>query len=250
MYASKVLNVTFSKATGKTDGPWQGGVPYATYEWARLMVEFQHVPYRIYEDWEVASELERYTYLRNEPYNELVQIDGGNLKYHAPGIGAPIDGSPLQSPRVYVTLQKNRLLLEWRRVPIDFIEDGNGNRPKFSAMMKRVNSGTFLGRTKHTLLCEHIRTVDPYPAPLATDVRDEPIYMTDVTFELIEFNPTRGDTSVDKYGHLLLPGQRRTGTGGESAIGWYYATHDGTLTGKPLFEEYDYSKAFTHHSQT
>jgi hypothetical protein len=247
MYAHKIVDVKFSKALGKTDGPWEGGVKFAVYAWARLVVEYQHVPYRIFEDDEVDHEYERYVVLKNKPYNELVQVDGGMLRYHCPSV-ADLNGKPLQSARVYATLQKSRLLVEWKRVPVDFIQDANANRPKFSAMEKRVNSTTFLGRSKETLLCEAIETSDPYPAPIATDVRDKPLMMVDVTFNLLEFNPTPADTSVNKLGWQLLPGSRRTGTAGESAVGWYYATHDGTLTGKPLFEEYDFTKVFEHYS--
>jgi hypothetical protein len=248
MRAHKIVSVGFSKATGKTDGPWAGGVKFAVYTWARLVVEFQHVVWPVLEDDDITYETERYTVLKNKPYNELVQVDGGNLRYYCPGVGAPLNGSPLQSPRVYMTLQKGRLALEWKRVPVDFIEDGNGNRPKFAAIEKRVNSTTFLGRTKETLLCETVETSDPYPAPIATDVLDEPMMMVDVTVNLLEFNPDRGDTSVDAYGWQLLPGSRRAGTGGQTALGWYYATHDATLAGKPLYEEYDYHNFFTHYS--
>ncbi len=248
MRAHKILHVGFSKTTGKTDGPWSGGVKYATYTWARLLVEFQHVTYPVLEDDEVTYEYERYTLARNKPYNELVQVDGGNLRYHCPTIGAPLDGTPLQSPRVYQTLQKGRILLDWKRVPVDFIEDGNGNRPKISAIEKRVNSATFLGRTKETLLCECVESSDPYPAPIATDVLDEPMMCVDLTLNLLEFNPTRGDTNVDHYGWQLLPGSTRTGAAGATTMQWYYATHDGTLTGKPLFESYAFATFFTHHT--
>lgn len=247
MYADKIVSITYSKAIGKTEGPWSGGVPFAVYTWARFVVEFQLVPYRVYQDDDVGFEYQRYTVLKNKPYNEIVQIDGGNLKYHCPSV-AELNGNPLQSPRVYALLEKKRLMVEWHRVPLDFIQDADGNRPTFSAMEKRVNETAIFGRGKHTLLCETIETTDPYPAPIATDAQDEPLMMVDVTFNLIEFNPDRADTTVDKFGWLLQPGAKRAGTAGETALGWYFATHDATLTGKALFETFEFSKVFQHYS--
>lgn len=247
-YAHKISSVTFSKATGKTDGPWEGGVPFAVYTWARLMVEFQHVPYRIVEDDYFGVEYKRYLVQIPDTYNEIVEINAGFMKYHCPSVTG-LNGTVLQSNRAYRYLEKGRVALKWYRVPVEFIQNTDGQRPKFSAMEKRVNTTSFLGRGKQTLLCESIKATDPYPAPIATDVRDEPAMMVDVTFNLIEFNPTRGDSTVDKWGWQLQPGSRRlTGAVGDTVIGWYYVTHDGTLTGKPMFEEYEFANAFTHWS--
>jgi hypothetical protein len=248
-YATRVGQITFSSATGKADGPFSSSVAFAVYVWARIPIEFVGTPYDILEDDDVGAEYARYVTWYDKPFNELVNVDPGVLKYVAPSFppGNP-GGNPLMVPVIRTMLEKERFQLKWWEVPLDFIQDPNGKQPKLSAIQKRVNRTAFLGRPAGTLLCETVETTEPKPMPVATDDFQEILLTVDVTFNLIYFDPPRGDTAVDKFGWNLQPGQRLVGVANEPVYQFFYATHDGTLTGNPQWGSYEFANAFMHWS--
>jgi hypothetical protein len=247
LYARAVTNISFSSATGKETGPWKDAIPFATYVWAKIEIEFESVPYTIKSDGATTYEYERYVEQKPMPYVELLQISGGQLKAYAPSVTG-VDGKPyVAAPYIMARQEKSRFDLIWREVPAEFLYDSNGFAKKIAGIQKKVNSATFLGRIAGTLLCEDVKA-DKTVSPVATDVNEELSFSYDVTLCLKEFNPDRGDTAVDKYGWNLLPGQKSTGSSGNTAFRYYYFTDDGTLTGKPQFASYDFATFFTHHS--
>lgn len=256
LFARAITDIAFSKATGKDRAEWEHAVEFATYTWARIDIEFAETRYLVLRDDEVTinsvtygyKEWLRYVEQWPQSYVELAHIDAGQMKYYAPSY-ASLNGQPfIGGPFVLTRQEKSAFDLVWREVPKDLLYDSNGLAPKLRAIQKCVNSGTFLGRVAGTLLCEEIEAI-PSPAPVMTDTFDDLSFTYDVTFKMKEFNPPRGDTTVDKYGWNLLPGVVNTASSdADRAIAYYYATHDGTLTGKPQFASYDYESVFRHHS--
>jgi hypothetical protein len=251
LYASAITGTEFK---GPDDSkrytpPFDFSVYAGGYTHVEVTVEFRERLYNLWQDWEVETEDERWTYQTREPYTELVQIDGGTLLAHAPSVPG-ITGNPyLAAPHVLAKQSKAKILLQWFQVPTDFVEDEDGYSSKFQAAEKCVNDATFWGRRAGTLLLEHVH-LDKKPAPITTDLLEGLHWTYDITFELLEFNPPRGDTSIDKYGHNLLPGPSSSGASGPRSFKYYFYTDDGTLTGKPLFDSYSFAKLFTHHSLT
>lgn len=255
LFARAVTSVEFAKATGKETSEWEHAVPNATYTYARITIEFCEVRYDVLRDDEVEEqstpsygfkEWTRHVEQLPQPYVDLAQIDGGQLLAYAPGIGSPVNGARYTSaPHILARQEKSAFTLVWREVPAEFLYDEDGFAPKLQAMQKRVNETEFLGRIPGTLLCESIKA-EKMPAPIITDVFDGLSFTYDVHFEMKEFNPDRGDTTVDKYGWNLLPGCRTASSGGNRTWAYYYYTHDGTSGGKPQFESYDFFKVFRH----
>jgi hypothetical protein len=249
LYASAIVGTEFKgpNNANRFTPPYDFAVYAGGYTHVEVTVEFRERLYNLWQDWEVETEDERWLYWTRDPYTELVQIDGGSLKAHAPSVAA-VNGQPyLAAPHVLAKQSKAKVLLQWFQVPVDFVEDEDGYSSKFQAAEKCVNDATFRGRRAGTMLLEHVH-LDKKPSPVATDLFEGLRWTYDITFEYIEFDPPRGDLSVAKYGHNLLPGPSSSGASGGRAFKYYYYTDDGTLTGKPLFDSYDFTKLFTHHS--
>lgn len=247
LYARAILNTTFVRFDGKEEGEYEGSLAYAKYEYAKITVEFAEVRYPIYEDTDITYEYERYVERRSVPYTDLLQIDGGNLKAYSPSVTSLNDKPPVMAPYVLVPVQKSAFDLIWYEVPLSFIQNNSGLQPKLAAMQKKVNSASFLGHPAGTLLCEDVETVVD-PAPILTDINSGLEFTAKVTMHMKYFNPDRGDTAVSKYGWNLLPAPFKTGGGGDLGYIWLYYTHDGTESGKPLYQSYDFASAFTHWS--
>jgi hypothetical protein len=252
LWARAITGVEFLKFKSKAEAStgYVKAVALAEYQWAKVSLEFAEVRYEIHSDdnSDVEYEYQRYVEKRYKPYGEILQIDGGQLKAYAPSVPA-VNAQPfISAPFVLARPKKSCFTLTWYEVPREFIEDSDGRQPKLEAMCKAVNSVTFMGYRAGTLLCEDIDTV-PSPAPIATDLQERLAFTVDVTMTFKRFDPTPGDPAVEKYGWQLLPGPRNTtGAAGDTVGAYFYYTHDGTLGGKPIYEEYDFNNAFTHHS--
>lgn len=250
LYASAITGTTFKGPTAANTVtlPFDFAVYAGGYTFVEITVEFRERLYDLWQDWEVDTEDERFVYQTREPYVELAQIDGGQLKYYAPSV-AGVDGNTIAAPYILAPLAKAKILLQWFQVPTEFVEDADGFSTKFQAAEKCVNDATFRGRRAGTLFLEHVH-LQKNPSPVATDIEQGLRFTYDITFEMIEYDPTPGDSAVTKYGHNLMPGPKSAGATGERVTKFYYVTDDGTLTGKPLFASYSFPKLFTHYSLT
>lgn len=247
LYARAITKIQFAGPTDTDQLQWEDAMPFGVYEWAQIEIEFGEVYYDVWKDSEVTYEWERYLTDVPGEHVELIQIDAGQMKAYAPGVTL-INGNPfISAPRIQARVEKNKRIITWHEVPHEFLYDENGQAPKLKAIQKRVNSAPFWGSPAGTLLCESCEAKKK-PMPIATDYFEGQRYHYDVEMVLIEFDPEPGDVSVDKRGWNLLPGPRASGAAGDSFVSWYYYTHDGTVTGKPLFDEYNFADFFTHHS--
>jgi hypothetical protein len=236
LYARAITNVTFLDFNGKAIDAWEGSLYYATYVYAMVTVEFAEVRYEIWEDDEVSYEYERYLERKPKPYVELNQVDGGSLTISTPTAGDP-NGKPfIAAPYVLARQEKSMFQLVWHEVPRDLIEDSDGNRPKFKAIQKKVNTTAFMGHAAGTLLCEDVEAED-MPSPIATDLFSGLQFTSKVTMTLKEFDPPRGDINETRRGWNLLPWNA------PSTFYWYVDP-----AGNPLYSSYEFAKFFTHYS--
>lgn len=188
--------------TGISTMPYDGAVPYGVYKYASITVEFEHLPYPIFEDDDVANETERYVQILYMPYTEFVEVKGGRLtRKFEPNAGQAY----ISAPYVLQALRKTKVKIIWYEVPAEFIENATTKlQTNLSAIQKKVNSVTFLNYTPGTLFCEYVET-EKYVMPVATEALDRKQYHYKVTFHCIHHDPSPRGVNEVKFGHNLLP---------------------------------------------
>ncbi len=285
LFAKAITSIQFAKVaiTEDPDNPgsyiinkgtlnWTNAVPFAVYDYAKITIEFCEVRYEVVTDQSMAiyvdpttgaingfTEWTRYVERIPQSYVDVAHIDGGQLNSYAPGVSSiGTTSKPVSAPYILARQEKSAWKLIWREVPEDYLYDSNGYSPKLAAIQKRVNQFTFMGRRPGTLMCESANA-EKNPAPIATDINNTLSFTYDVTFEMKEFNPTPGDSTVAVYGWNLLPYVRKTVASGTSQLAepiWqYYCFTDNGLapriiggTGQTQFGYVDFFKVFSHWS--
>ncbi len=287
LFAKAITSIQFAKVAivSDPDNPgsfiidkftldWLDAVPFAVYDYAKITIEFCEVRYEVLTDEETdlqsdptfgLQEWTRYVERIPQSYVDVAHIDGGQLTSYAPGVTSMgTTGKPVSAPYILARQEKSAWKLIWREVPEEFLYDGNGFSPKLAAIQKRVNQFTFMGRRPGTLMCESVNA-EKNPAPIATDQSEGLSFTYDVTFEMKEFNPNPGDSTVAVYGWNLLPYVRKgaaSSTTSSSALAepiWQYFCftdngHAPRILGTPgadgqtQFGYCDFFKVFSHWS--
>jgi hypothetical protein len=236
MTATKILNVTGLKPTGTESYPQSKTLGLlAAYEKAELTVMFETLPYRTHFPADVAladrKEYHRYVSFEYEPIEEVIMGQLGQMKFAE---GATPTG--IAFPQTIGLIYPKLLIrMTWHMVPEDWIFNTTGNPINILDAVGKVNDDVWMGYDAGTLRMKApriVRKITPIGVP-GEDVE----FLYDVTLNLEFFQPPKGAVSAYE-GHNLLPfrGDRQ----------FYYATHDGTLGGTPIFASHDFDMIFTH----
>ena len=251
LYATRIGSIKFEKFKSKDQALWDNSLPFATYEWAHITIDFSQLTYPIYADSEIdtdpitgrPAEYQRWCETLTAPYVDQVQINGGQL-FRVRG-----NQNFIGAPHVLAFQAKTKIKLIWYQVPSDFLANDQGIKSNLLAIQKRINATPFLGYPAGTLLCE--QAVDHKGlSPIATDTAAQKFYQYRVEVDLIHFDPPVG---------LGEPSQAGPGTPGVyPARGWNllpggqkdryyyeYTTEGSKGGGSHLFEAAEFAYLFT-----
>lgn len=245
MYATKVLAITGIRPTGKETVTGTSITQdfylqeQAKYEKVEFLVNFETLPFDVNGPSDTPPsqwlESDQYTSLDFEPVEEALQGLQGSMKFAE---GTPFGKSFPQT--IGFIYSKMNVRLTWYRVPEDFIFENGAPRKLLNAIGK-LNKRGFKGFDPYTLRCKPQR-ITRYPSPISQFFSGRTDWLYDVEFNLEYFNPENGHPDSVYGGHNLLPykGDRK----------FYYATDDGTTTGKPIFETTPFSNMFSYVGST
>jgi hypothetical protein len=245
LYARK-LSYTGKKFIGKeTTGEnlpeWKRQDETSMYSIADFNVEFSPLYFKVYTDDEVYNpdtgeyeEWERFCRLYYQPAPDLITIENGSFLW-AEG---PKTGQATPANISYPE-RKADITLKWLFVPQEYTHNADGVPVKIEACIGKLNNATTFGRAAGTLLLDSVE-FEPVTIPLVTD--DWQAYFANhVTLKFKFFDPPNGDPGSSIRGHNLLPDR-----GADNTWSYYYATNDGTMTGKPLYDSTDFYEMFRY----
>lgn len=235
------------------------------YKWAKLVVRFgpTEVKYRedVDPDYQDLSS-GRKEYLRNvvvdmEPRTETFET---KLQYKfAEGESCPAPYTNPKGAEVVAEhaqiLVKPDVVIRWKDVPEAYVMESNTNKPyRILFSLGTVNSGDFLGFEEGLLLSVGAKlTRNPWtlkPRPGLPGAGLESDFLYDVELYMSYFDPEKGYTGnppvliTANRGHNNFPHRGSVVAADPNAGRWFYASLNGDLLGRPLYQYTDFAKIF------
>lgn len=213
----------------------QPRLPLTQYKMYRFDCAFEQPQIDYLEDSQVTSEWDRCRTTDNADENEVVTVDGGFYRIHAPS-DPTINNLPntLAGPSMKVYVQRSGLIIKVFGLPADFVLNQYGLPVHFMDAKGKVNSTTFLGLPAGTMLLQNY-DVPKKAQPVATADVSALQFGVTVTMHFGFTNPTATDPAETLKGWQLWPVRGVTGS-----QGWYAAL--GESDNKPIYDTYDMNR--------
>ena len=228
-YATAITGVQHINPLGKiTKG--RGG--FANYEYTKLTIRFNTLPYRVRTDIEVGGdESQRFIEKRFRPSAEILSSDRGQWFFQAP---APSAGTAIKGSVGY-PISKGLVEMIWHNVAKKYVLNDAGIPSRLMAAVNKVNDAQFQGFPPGTLLLQApdlAPIASPFDPQLFGLEAGEPARMYRVTLPFLWFDPP---TTGAVRGHVLAPDPA-------SATGQWFEIK--TTSGRKLFESIDMTTIF------
>lgn len=242
LYATKISGMRGinPRGTGSIGNNSRGNFP--DYEFCKLSVLFQTLPYAVLTDGDLgaAGEWNRYVETKFKCQSMILSSDKGAWQFDDPA--AP-NNQTVRGSMGY-PLTKAVIELKWMLVPGAYVFDANGIPTKILSGVNKVNNAAFMGYPAGTLLLDN-PVFEPVsaavkPAELGLPDLRQPARLWNVTLPLRFFDPPRGASAF--RGHNLFPHPQ----GGANGNWFRVRTQDVPAgSARTLFQTYDFSLLFS-----
>jgi hypothetical protein len=253
LWASKINSLQGISYTQKENAVITGSLEYfAQYKYCNVQVEFAPLRYSVMTDDQISGESEAYRYVQWDatPKTYVATLQLGQFQFADGTTGSP-KGVAFPGEVNFFEV-KTTLNWKWHLVPEAFVFDLVTYSPfglptKISAnngtagCAGTVNAYDVWGFPQGTLLLLD-PIIDRYVSgTLASVDGQDPVYMCDVTYPIIHFDPIY--YNINYRGHLtkpwFVPG---------TPVQYYWVTADGTAGGGTIYRDYDFSTLFDPYS--
>jgi hypothetical protein len=270
LFVSSIATIEGFKFYEKADAEEELEAPpiaeYASYEYAKVVVEFAPRPYALYKDEsigieeityydddgeevtkDVAAESWRFVEFQSKTSVEYLTAQHGT--YRIAGTGEAT--APSFPGQVRLLKKTKNITLTWHQVPFIVAEGDN----IFNGLGK-INQTAFFGYHSGTLLFQGWTTTRPMPAPFPDMIIDEDTGSTipsaekivNIEFSFLYLEPDLGGQGVS-------PTNQNHIAGGHNTFPWfkdmkhYYATvgpaNESAVEGIPPYKSYPFQLLFT-----